>query len=536
VHVGLRLRDEKLKTLPNVLALLCIAGASLLSSCASDRSARTGALGLIADHPGSPVVQLEAGKLRGSGFEVLSFKGIPYASPPLGELRWRPPAPAAAWGEGLRDATQFGPACMQAAAIPKSEDCLFVNVWSPKVALTQGQKLPVMVWVFGGSFHSGSGNIDGTPLAQNGAVVVSMNYRVSTMGFMAHPELSSESPNKVSGNYGILDVAHSLKWVKANIEQFGGDPDRVTIWGVSSGASVITALMASPQSKGLFHRAILQSPGTFRHWKSLHEAEQQGLTVGTSLAALRALPAERIQLLQNTGGGAEIRALSEPRVVGPVRDGVVLPHEERVTFEAGNMTRVQVLVGNSTDEGTMFTGKYKLTTVPEFRKYLSEKKIFGAYGEEAGSIYPVSNDAEVQRAIALSFGDSQFWFGTRGVARAAIAQGLTAYRYVFARKQSGGAGADAGHADEVKFVFGESVLNAPPYNEDDRRISQAMMSAWVRFASTGNPNGGLIKHWPAFEAGSEKAFVFDTSFSVVDAPRAKELDFIGRFDASMPSQ
>lgn len=525
-----------MKTCAAVLSLLCLAGAGLLSSCASDRSGRAAALGLIADNPGAPVVQLAAGKLRGSGTQVLAFKGIPYAAPPLGDLRWRPPAPAATWGEGIRDATQFGPACIQAAAIPKSEDCLFVNVWSPKEALTQRQKLPVMVWVFGGSFHSGSGNIDGTPLAQKGAVVVSMNYRVSTMGFMAHPELSRESPNKVSGNYGILDVAQSLQWVKANIEQFGGDPDRVTIWGVSSGASVITALMSSPQSKGLFQRAILQSPGTFRHWKSLPEAEQQGLTVGPSLAALRALPVERIKLLQNTGGGAEIRALSEPRVIGPVRDGVVLPHEERVTFEAGNMTRVQVLVGNSTDEGSMFTGKYRLTTVPEFRKYLSEKKIFGAYGEEAGSIYPVAKDAGVQRAIALSFGDSQFWFGTRGVARAAVAQGLTAYRYVFARKQGGGTGADAGHADEVKFVFGESVLNAAPYTEDDRRISQAMMSAWLRFASTGNPNGGVVNDWPAFEAGSEKAYVFDTTFTVVDAPRATQLDFIGRFDASIPSQ
>ena len=532
----MQLLETNLKIFIASRLLVCVAAASLLTSCANYRPTASGALGLVADIPGAPVVQLEAGKVRGSGIQILAFKGIPYATPPLGELRWKPPVDAAPWGGSTRDATQFGPACMQAAAIPKSEDCLFVNVWAPKEALAQGKKLPVMVWVFGGSFHSGSGNIDGAPLAQNGAVVVSMNYRVSTMGFMAHPQLSAESPSKVSGNYGILDVAQSLKWVNANIERFGGDPDRVTIWGVSSGASVITALMSSPKSPGLFQRAILQSPGTFRHWKSLREGEDQGLTVGTSLAALRALPAERIVSIQNTGGGSEIRALSEPRVIGPVRDGVVLPHEERMTFEAGNMTPVQVLVGNSTDEGSMFTGKYTIATVPAFRQYLSEKKIFGAYGEEALSVYPVSTDAEVKRAIALNFGDSQFWFGTRGVARAAVAKGLTAYRYVFARKQGGGAGADAGHADETKFVFGEAALNAAPYNDDDRRISRAMMSAWVQFASTGNPNGGAVNNWPAFEAGSEKAFVFDTAFSIVDAPRAKQLDFIGRFDSSIPTQ
>lgn len=490
---------------------------------------------LTQDATGAPVVQLASGRVRGTDGDILSFRGIPYAKAPVGDLRWKPPVPVAPWPDTVRDATAFGPACMQAAAIPKSEDCLFVNVWAPREAVARGDKLPVMVWVYGGSFHGGSGNIDGTALARKGVVVVSMNYRVSTMGFMAHPELSAESPDKVSGNYGILDVAQSLQWVQSNIARLGGDPSRVTIWGVSSGASVITALMSSPRSAGLFQRAILQSPGAFRHWKTLAEGERQGQAVGASLAALRALPADRVPVIQNTGGGTAIRALSEPRVIGPLRDGVVLPQEERPTFEAGRMTPVQVLVGNNTDEGSPFTGNYTIATTNAFRAYLKEPVIFGRFGEEAASVYPVRTDSEVKRAIALSFGDSQFWFGTRGVARAAAARGLATWRYVFARRQAGGTGADAVHSDEVRFVFGDKSLEAAPYTEDDRRISRAMVDAWVRFASTGNPNGGAIQDWPPFGDGRERAYVFDTTFSVIDAPRARELDFIGRFDATIPS-
>ena len=216
------------------------------------------------DATASLAVQLPAGRIRGTGTEIVAFKGIPYARPPVGDLRWRAPVEPLPW-DGTRDAVAFGPACMQAANRPKSEDCLFLNVWAPSSAIASAQKLPVMVWVYGGSFHGGSGDIDGAPMAQRGVVVVSMNYRVSTFGFMAHPALSAESPDKVSGNCGLLDIVQSLKWIKANIDGLGGDPDRVAIWGLSSGASAITAVMASPRSAGLLQRAILQSPGSFRH-------------------------------------------------------------------------------------------------------------------------------------------------------------------------------------------------------------------------------------------------------------------------------
>lgn len=327
-----------------------------------------------------------------------------------------------------------------------------------------------------------------------------------------------------------LGNAQTLKWVKANIDRLGGDPDRVTIWGQSSGASAITAVMASPRSAGLFQRAILQSPGSFRQWTTLAQAEQQGLGLGADLAALRALPADKVALIQNTGRRSEIRSLSEPRVIGPVLDGKVLPQQEQLAFESGNMALVPVLVGTNTDEGSLFTRNYTITSVDAYRQYLSDPQVFGDLGAEAFKVYPVATDAGVKRTIAMSFGDSQFWFGARGVVRATAARGLPAYRYYFSRKPLGGSGADPMHAGELDYVFGSPRLAAPPYTPDDVRISNAMVDAWTLFAATGNPNGGLIPNWPRYENGVEKVFVFDTQFSVVEGLRNAELDFIGRFD------
>jgi carboxylesterase type B len=483
----------------------------------------------------SPVVQLQQGRIAGSGGEVLAFKGIPYALPPIGDRRWRPPQDPVAW-EGTRDGTQFGPACMQAGTRRMSEDCLFLNVWTPRAAIASRDKLPVMVWVYGGSFHGGSGDIDATPVAAHGAVVVSMNYRVSTLGFMAHPELSAESPDKVSGNYGILDIAQALKWVNANIASFGGDASRITVWAQSSGASAVTALMSSPRSRGLFQRVILESPGSFRRWKTLADAEQQGLAVGASLAALRATPADRLPVIRNTGGGAAIRALAETRVIGPVLDGVVLPADERTTFESGRMARVGALVGNNTDEGTRFTGKYPVATVAAYRRYLQEPIIFGQFGAEAFSRYPVARDTDVPRAIAMSFGDSQFWYGTRGVARALAKQGQPVWRYEFTRKSDGGAGADPLHGSELAYVFGSPKPHAPPFTPDDARLSETMMTAWVRFAATGNPNGGEIQAWPPYDLETEPVMVLDVPTSIVRRPRNAELDFIQRVDDALRSR
>lgn len=505
-----------------------------LAACGGDDDNPPTTTSTFEDTPGAPVVTLAAGKVQGSGTDILAFRGIPYAKPPVGALRWTAPTDADPWTT-TRTATAFGPQCIQSGTAAMSEDCLFINVWTPKTAVATNAKLPVMVWVYGGSFVSGNGNIDGTPVAQRGAVVVSMNYRVSTMGFMAHPQLSAESPDKVSGNYGILDVAQSLKWVKANIDRFGGDPTKVTIWGESSGASAISALMSSPRSAGLFQRAILQSPGSWRHWKTLATAQQDGLAVGASIAALRALPAAQVPVILNLGGGTAIRELSAPRVIGPTQDGVILPHQERLQYESNNSTAVPLLVGNNTDEGWIFTSAYLTATVDEYKAYLKNPSIFGAFGDIAFGVYPITQDAQVKSAIALSFGDDQFWFGARGIARVYTNRGMPVWRYYFTRRQSGGTGSDARHGDDVAFVFGDAKLSAAPYTADDVRISNAMMDAWVRFASTGNPNGGSITNWPQYNVVAEPTYQIDTTTQIVNGPRNAQLDFVQYFDSSIPS-
>ena len=475
-----------------------------------------------------PIVATHAGRVQGVSDAVLAFKGIPFARPPLGNSRWKPPAPVEGW-TGVRPATDFGPACVQTGDRRKSEDCLYLNVWAPESAL-EGTRdpsgLPIMVWTFGGSFTNGSGDIDGSALARKGVIVVSFNYRVGTFGFLAHPQLSAESPQRASGNYGLLDAVAALRWVRENIRQFGGDPNRVTLWGVSAGASVITALMVSPVTSGLFHQVILESPGAMRHWKSLRDAEEQGLSVGRDVSALRKLPTSDIPLIQNLGGGAEVRSLFEPRVIGPVLDGYVLKEEEREAFETGRVNVRAVLVGNNTDEGAIFTGAYPVTTMAAYREYLSNPKVFGMFGREALSHYPVSADAEVPRAVADSFGDSQFYFGARGIARSMIAKTPNVYRYRFVRKSNGGAGHDAWHGAEVPYVMGN--IRGADYNEDDRTLSDVMMDAWVRFVSTGKPIGGAIKNWPAFDATSDPYLVLDVDPVVAHGLRNSQLDFIGK--------
>ena len=474
-----------------------------------------------------PVVVTEAGRVQGSVGDVVAFKGIPFARPPVGALRWKAPRPPEQWRE-VRAAVDFAPACMQTGNLQKSEDCLYLNVWAPASALDRrgARGLPVMMWTFGGSFTNGSGNIDGTALARKGVIVVSFNYRVGTFGFLAHPQLSAESPQRVSGNYGLLDAMAALRWVHNNIGQFGGDQNRVTLWGLSSGASVITALMVSPVANGLFHQVILESPGAMRHWKSLRVVEQQGLSVGRDISALRKLPASEIPLIQNLGGARGIRPLFEPRVIGPTLDGYVLKDEEREAFEAGRMNVAAALVGNNSDEGASFTSGYQVTTVQAYSEYLSSPAIFDTFGTEAFSYYPVAIDAEVPRAISDSFGDSQFYFGARGIARAMTSKNPKVYRYRFTRKSNGGAGHDAWHGAEMPYVMGN--VRDSQYNNDDQILSNLMMDAWVQFVSTGNPNGGAITNWPAYDAATDPYLVLDLRPEVAYGLRNSQLDFIGR--------
>jgi carboxylesterase type B len=405
-----------------------------------------------------------------------------------------------------------------------------INVWTPAdPAANRGQsKLPVLVWVYGGSFTGGSGNITPEALARTGVIVVSFNYRVSTFGFIAHPQLTSESFAGVSGNYGLFDAMAALRWIRDNIDAFGGDPNSITLFGQSAGASVITLLQISPLAKGLYQKVILESPGSMRHMKNLEQSAALGLTLGPDIGALRALPANQIPLIQNLGGGTAIRALFQPRIIGGTQDGCVVPTEEREAFESGNMNVTPLLVGSNTNEGISFTGNYLVTTIPAYINYLNDPIIFGPYGGRALQLYPVVNDSEVRRAVADSFADSQFHFGTRGVARAMSEHEPNVYRYFFSRRASG-TGADPVHGAELDYVFGR-VTNSAPYNTQDVALSAAMMEAWKKFAITGNPNGGAITNWPRYDARTDPILILGDTFDTVGFGIGRSnihLDFIG---------
>jgi para-nitrobenzyl esterase len=317
------------------------------------------------------IVQTPTGALAGSGGDIRVFTGIPFAAPPIGPLRWRPPEPPTPW-QGVRDATQFGADCMQkrlpdTRAPGVSEDCLTLNIWAP--AQNSGGALPVMVWVFGGGFVDGSPSLpmyDGEALARKGVVLVTVNYRTGVFGFLAHTALAAESPNHSAGNYGILDVIAALRWLKGNIAAFGGDPNRVTVFGESAGASLLDMVLVSPLSEGLVHSAILQSPGAMRPLSSLAEASEIGKVVGTDIAAMRAMPAKQVLATTDQIVPA-VRRLTTPRALGPILDGWVVPRTDTAAFASGEIRRVPLIVGGNSDEGRLFVRNWPIHTVAEAR-------------------------------------------------------------------------------------------------------------------------------------------------------------------------
>ncbi|MBC7469994.1 MAG: carboxylesterase family protein, partial [Ramlibacter sp.] len=326
--------------------------------------------------PAQVVVTTSEGAVQGAtlplrrGKAVNVFKGIPYAAPPVGPLRWKPPQPAAPW-KNVRPALDFGPDLPQTPnprlrAPAQSEDCLYLNVWTPDGAAPGS--LPVMVWIHGGGFVGGSGSdllSDGALMAHRNVVVVGFNYRAGLFGFLAHPGLSRESPNHVSGNYGLLDQIAALHWVQRNIVAFGGDPQRVTAFGVSAGSASISLLLASPMGKGLFQQAILQSAGAARPLATLAEAEQAGTALGDDIDALRALPAQA--LFENTSLlSPRVRGLTTPRLLRPIRDGWLLPEDERQVFKAHRLHAMPLLVGSNADEGSLLTRAWPIDSVASY--------------------------------------------------------------------------------------------------------------------------------------------------------------------------
>lgn len=459
---------------------------------------------------------------------VRLYAGIPYAAPPVGELRWRPPQPPAPWTEPLQ-ATAFGPDMPQPPGMGvlrgsrQHEDALHLHIWTPAGAAAGS--LPVMVWIHGGGFLGGSASdpgSDGAMLAAQGVVVVSLNYRVGLFGFLAHPRLSAESAQRVSGNYGLLDQMAGLRWVRENIAAFGGDPARITAFGVSAGSASISLMLVSPLARGLFDQVALHSPGAARPLASLAQAEQAGLALGDDLGALRAMPAA--DLLSKVGLlSPAVRGLTTPRVLRPIRDGWLLPEDERPAFQAGRFQALPTLVGSNLDEGSTLTAGWPIRDIAAYRELVQQN--FGDAANEALAMYPASSDGEVRARVADLFADTQFNYGTRLIARSMAAAGQPTWRYVFTRRAPGGVDGPH-HSEEVPYVFGNL---GDAGDAQGRELSRCMQQSWIDFARSGDPNGDGAPHWQAYQAAEDQHLDFGSHIGMGRGWRAAQLDFLERF-------
>jgi len=485
--------------------------------------------------------KVTGGEVQGVVTDGISiFKGIPFAAPPVGDLRWKAPAPVQTW-TGIKKAEAFGPACMQASGAmgntaPVSEDCLYLNVWTP--AKKPGEKIPVIVWIYGGGFSGGSTSTsmyDGMGFARKGVVLVSVAYRVGPFGFLAHAELSSES-GKGSGNYGLEDMIAGLKWVKENIARFGGDPANVTIFGHSAGGMAVNMLAASPVTKGLFHRVICMSGGSFA---PLQTSEQGGIGMGipalklaestgeaflkklgaADIKAARAMSADDIQ--KNVGGGMGGGGLR----FRPVADGYVIPSDLYSIYQAKRFNDTPILLGNTSSELGSMGGRGK-TTAAQFEEQI--KKQYGPHADAILAVYPHSTDVEAAKSSTGLSRESTFSWSTWTWARLQSEKGKgKAFLYYYDHHAPDADG--SGHGSDVPYAFqtlagGRGGAPKP----EDLKLSDMISSYWVNFAKTGDPNGPGLPKWPAFAENDQEAMVFDQTPNARPVPN---LDKIKAFDA-----
>jgi para-nitrobenzyl esterase len=459
-----------------------------------------------------PRAKVDTGTLEGRVEDgVRAFKGIPYAAPPVGALRWQAPQPAAPW-KSVRQAAGFGPRCMQQPLFSDmvfrsdgvSEDCLYLNVWSPADAKS-GAKLPVLVYFYGGGLVAGDGSeprYDGAAMARQGIVALTVNYRLGAFGFFAHPALTAESPHRASGNYGMMDQAAALEWVHRNIAAFGGDPQRVTIAGESAGSYSVSVQMASPLARGLIAGAIgesgatmgLKAPPTLTETEAagLKFATQLGMTDPADLAALRAVPAQ--QLLDASGKP------EAPRF-GVIVDGHVLPQAPAAIYAAGQQAKVPLLAGWNSEEGS---AKAILGDGPATEQAFMAK-LTALYGDKA----PAARQAyagDIERAARELASDRFIGYGTwRWIDLHARTGGKPVYRYYYTRprpatKDGAPAATGAGHSVEIEYALGNLDGN-PVYawTPEDRAVSRQMQAYFANFIKTGNPNGPQLTPWPALD-------------------------------------
>lgn len=457
-----------------------------------------------------PVVKTGLGPVSGaSSGPVESFKGIPFAAPPVGALRWKAPAPVAAWS-GVRDSSKFAASCYQQSRNGRvenlSEDCLYLNVWRPAGAKA-GAKLPVMVWIYGGAFVSGSGALpvyDGTHFAETGVILVTLNYRLGNLGWFAHPELTKESGGQGTGDFGLMDQIAGLIWVRNNIASFGGDPANVTIFGESAGGMSVNLLMVSPAARGLFAKAITESGLGRTAARPLAAAEANGVkfaeSVGaTDLAALRALPVDKAwgPALTNIEGTAN---------PGPIVDGVVVPQNVDRAFAEGKEAKVPWIVGSNTFEASLFPQRLQnpdgyLNAMPADRQAMISK------------VFDPQATGDKKALVANLMTDAVFTEPARYLAAQHEAHGGKAYRYYFGYVAEGSRKLMPGtpHAGELIYVF--STLGSFPsaipltYTDADRTIARDMTGYWSNFAKSGDPNGAGLPAWP--EDKGDKVLVVD---------------------------
>ncbi len=467
--------------------------------------------------------------------DLTVYRGIPFATPPVGELRWRAPVPPKPW-EGVRSAAEFAPDPYQGDGKGNvSEDCLYLNVWTP--AKSPGDRLPVLVWIYGGGFSFGSTSTpthNGEHLARKGVILVTINYRVGTLGFLAHPDLSAESPDKVSGNYGLLDQIAGLKWVQDNIAAFGGDPARVTIFGESAGGISVSMLCASPLAAGLFRGAISQSGGSFgpvrpttypgENMRTLDWAEASGVEYTTkagagSLDDLRRMAPEKLP-----GGWGSGTAW-------PIVDGWVIPDDQFKLYESGKYNDVDILVGYNSDEGLSFSRE---KTPAEYVANVKER--YGPFAERLLGAYPAGADGVPRTARDLmrdaAFG-WQTWSWARLQARSGESKVFLYYFDQHAERPAGTPEADHGmpHGVDVPYVFQTLDRGDARLAAGDWAISETVATYWTNFAKHGDPNGPGVPAWPEFSSGKPQAMYFKNTAFPGPVPSESSLKVLDEYFA-----
>ncbi len=511
-------------------------------------------VGTVAFSQTPPHVRVDSGELQGAVADgVASFEGIPFAAPPVGDLRWRPPQPAVPWS-GVRQATEFGADCMQgrfgpppAAGAPAarvaSEDCLFLNVWRPAGA-TPRAELPVMVWIHGGGFAGGSGASPGTSgvqFAKKGVLLVSVNYRLGRFGFFAFPALSRERPDETKGNYAYMDQIAALQWVKRNIAAFGGDPNNVTIFGFSAGGVSVHSLLASPMARGLFHKAIAQSGGSRDSVLTARPMRGDGVdpnypvsaeTIGigfarsmgiegtdqAALASLRALGAEEVLRGAPAQPGVSVPSYETT----PILDGKLVTETAETAYKARRQPRVPLLLGsNSADTAG---NRIRATT----KEQLFAR--FGQWSAQAKAAYDPDGTTDLATLISRANDDFGQAEPARFAANAFAANGSPVYLYRFSYVQTAmreRLRAGAPHGGEIGYVFGTlSAGRGGAPTPEDQAVAQMAQSYWVNFAKTGDPNGSGLPTWPRHDPSKDLIFEFrpDGSASAGPDPRKARLD------------